>query len=119
MKRFIVIGLGLMMAAFTGCETTSVAPIAPGAAPLDQTSDEAGLWLQVDKMEARLKTAASVVRDPALNAYVREVTCKVTGPDYCKDLRIYIVDAPHFNASMAPNGMMQVGMDRPVAAGGK
>ena len=48
-----------------------------------------------------------LVRDPALNDYVRNVTCKVTG-DYCNDLRIYILDVPFFNASMAPNGVMMI-----------
>jgi predicted Zn-dependent protease len=47
------------------------------------------------------------VRDPALNAYVRSVLCKVTD-DYCRDVRVYIVDVPYFNASMAPNGAMMV-----------
>jgi len=28
--------------------------------------------------------------------------------DYCKDLRIYIIEMPYFNASMAPNGMLIV-----------
>ena len=42
-----------------------------------------------------------------LNAYVNSVACKVAG-GYCRDLRIYIVRSPFFNATMAPNGMMQI-----------
>ena len=47
------------------------------------------------------------VRDPALNAYVKNVACRAAEA-YCKDLRVYIMNVPAFNASMAPNGMMIV-----------
>ena len=33
--------------------------------------------------------------------------CKVTG-DYCRDMRVYLVDVPWFNASMAPNGALML-----------
>jgi predicted Zn-dependent protease len=73
----------------------------------DVSSDEAGLWMYMDRIENSLKTSGRVVTDPDLNAYVREVVCKVD-PVHCPDIRIYIVDTPNFNASMAPNGCMQV-----------
>jgi beta-barrel assembly-enhancing protease len=38
---------------------------------------------------------------------VKGVICKVA-PDRCDSIRLYIVDIPHFNASMFPNGAMQV-----------
>lgn len=61
----------------------------------------------MDQAEKEIRQAPVIVRDEALNAYVKEVACKVVG-DYCSDLRVYIVDAPVFNASMAPNGAMLV-----------
>jgi predicted Zn-dependent protease len=73
----------------------------------DMSSDEAGLWMYIDRIENSLKTSGRVVTDPDLNAYVRKVVCKVD-PVHCPDIRIYIVDTPNFNASMAPNGCMQV-----------
>jgi len=73
----------------------------------DSSSDEAGLWMYMDRIESRLKTSGQVVSDPALNAYVRQIVCKLDSV-HCADIRIYIVDTPHFNASMAPNGCMQV-----------
>jgi beta-barrel assembly-enhancing protease len=63
--------------------------------------------MYMDRVESKLKTSGRVVTDPALNAYVRQIVCKLD-PGRCPDIRIYIVDTPYFNASMAPNGCMQV-----------
>ncbi|MGH8049856.1 MAG: M48 family metalloprotease [Arenimonas sp.] len=76
----------------------------PGDRPASNT-DEAELWYIIDRQEEYLRNSPFLVRDPALNEYVRNVACKVAS-DYCKDLRIYILDVPFFNASMAPNGVM-------------
>lgn len=80
--------------------------IQPGQRPSIE-SDEAGLWMQMDQVEAGLRTSGQIVTDAPLNAYVREVVCRLAGP-YCADIRLYIVETPHFNASMAPNGTLQV-----------
>ncbi len=61
----------------------------------------------MDRVEESLKTSGYVVNDRELNAYVRELVCKLAA-EYCHDIRIYIVQTPQFNASMAPNGAMQV-----------
>lgn len=71
------------------------------------TTDEGGLWDSADKAEQQVKTSAELNTDPALNAYVREVTCKVA-KTYCDDIRVYVLDRPFFNASMAPNGYAEV-----------
>jgi predicted Zn-dependent protease len=73
----------------------------------DLSSDEAGLWMYMDRIESKLKTSGRVMTDPALNAYVRQIVCRLDSV-HCPDIRIYIVDTPNFNASMAPNGCMQV-----------
>ena len=70
--------------------------------------DERGLWMQVEEYEREMKHSTFVIRDPALNAYVRDVFCRTVGTAECKDVRIYLMRTPYFNASMAPNGMMQV-----------
>jgi len=61
----------------------------------------------MEKEEEALQRSPMRVRDPALNEYVRSVAC-TSAQDYCKDLRVYIMNVPAFNASMAPNGMMIV-----------
>ena len=92
------------------------APAAPAAAPSDsvpedyqpQDKDERGLWMQMDDAERQLKVSQLVIRDPALNDYVRTVFCRTVGQARCAPIRLYLIRTPHFNASMAPNGMMQV-----------
>jgi predicted Zn-dependent protease len=81
---------------------------APTAATGPQDADERGLWMQVEDAERKLKASNFVIRDPALNDYVRSVYCKAVGPSECGGVRIYITRTPFFNASMAPNGMMQI-----------
>jgi beta-barrel assembly-enhancing protease len=73
-----------------------------------QDEDERGLWMQMDEQEREIKNSKFLIRDAALNDYVRSVLCKAVGQDKCGATRIYIVRTPHFNASMAPNGMMVV-----------
>src|SRR5262249_45773957 len=94
-----------------GCaatQGTSPSPLdlAPGQRP-SPGSDEVGLWMQVERAEEALHTSGRVVTDPALTSYVRGVVCRVAGP-LCQDIRVYVLQSPGFNASMAPNGATQV-----------
>lgn len=107
----IALYLLVVCIACLSCATPRGAPgaledIKPNQRP-DPSSDEADLWFYMDQIESRLKTSGGVITDPALNSYVRDMVCKLA-PSYCADIRIYIVQTPHFNASMAPNGCMQV-----------
>ena len=63
--------------------------------------------MEVDEYENAVRSSALLVNDPDLNGYVRNAACRVAG-DYCGDLRVYVIRNPGFNASMTPNGMMQV-----------
>jgi len=81
-------------------------PRAPGQTPKLDTA-EAGMWDVFAKAEAEAKRSADLNADPAVNAYVREVTCRVAQA-YCPELRIYVMDRPIPNATMAPNGYGEV-----------
>ena len=95
---------GLLVA---GCGTTgSVQDIQPGERP-DLQTDEAGLWMKMDRVEAELRSSGQLVEDRKLNAYVRGIVCKLA-PEYCQDIRVYLVRTAGFNAAMAPNGAMMV-----------
>lgn len=83
------------------------AGLRPAGLRPDTSSPEAGLWTVSDKAENQAKQQAELNRDPALNEYVRSVACKVAAT-YCSELRVYVMDRPFFNASMAPNGYMEV-----------
>jgi predicted Zn-dependent protease len=73
-----------------------------------QTKDERGIWMESDEDERVLRDSALLIRDQALNQYVKNVLCREVGDDRCSSARIYIVEVPRFNASMAANGTMRV-----------
>ena len=103
-------GTGWLLALALAVATSPAAGELPDAAPGQRPppgTDEDELWYAMERSERELQQHPALVRDPALNAYVRDVACRVAA-DYCEDLRIYIVEQPWFNASMAPNGMMVV-----------
>jgi predicted Zn-dependent protease len=73
----------------------------------DMATDEAGLWAMMDRAEASLRRSPFLMRDSALRDYLKGVACKLGG-GHCADIRVYPVRTPFFNASMAPNGMLQI-----------
>lgn len=73
-----------------------------------QGIDELGIWREDDERERSLANSPIVIRDEALNNYVKGVLCKSVGDDRCNSVRIYILRVPLFNASMSPNGTMRV-----------
>ena len=108
--RFTALAMALSLAATQGvCAPASFAEDTlrkPGLRPSNDTA-EAGLWTLSDNAEINARQSAELNRDPALTEYVRTVACKVAA-GYCDDLRVYVMDRPFFNASMAPNGYMEV-----------
>ena len=80
--------------------------LSPGERP-PLATDEAGLWMQSDRLEQRLRTSGNLVRDQEINAYLQEITCNLAD-QYCGDIRVYLSRTPYFNAYMAPNGLMNV-----------
>ena len=94
-----------------GCTTPiggakKVKDIKPQETPPIETN-EAGLWMQMNNYEEKLKTSGSRLKDRDLEKYLKNILCNLT-PEYCKDIRVYIQDMPYFTAFMAPNGMMVV-----------
>ena len=112
----VVLALEPAMAEVAVGEEAAPQP-APGALAQDdpnfqlyqpQDADERGLWMEMNEAERDLKGSPAVIRDPELNAYVHDVLCRTTGQDECRNVRLYLVRTPYFNASMAPNGVMEV-----------
>jgi predicted Zn-dependent protease len=54
-----------------------------------------------------VKVSPALVKDEALNGYVKKIVCDLAGP-HCESLRLYIVEDPNNNALTAPNGMVIV-----------
>lgn len=103
----------LCLAAPASRAQTAKSKPAPPPAPYvgayqPQGLDEIGMWRMDDERERGLANSPLVIRDEALNAYVRKVLCTAVGADRCASVRIYIIRFPLFNASMTPNGTMQV-----------
>lgn len=73
-----------------------------------QNADERGMWMVDDESERVTRDSRLIIRDEALNSYVRSVLCRAVGDDRCGGVRIYILRVPIFNASMSPNGTMRV-----------
>jgi beta-barrel assembly-enhancing protease len=73
----------------------------------DVASDEGGLWAIMDREETKLRRSSFVIRDAAWREYIAGLTNRVAG-EHAADMRVYTVRTPMFNASMAPNGMMQI-----------
>ncbi len=106
--RLGIAAVFLMALLLAACATTTkpLPDMAPGTRPAIDT-DEAGLWMYMDKIEQNLRTSGRIETDAGLNRYVRGIICKLAS-EHCPDMRVYIVQTPHFNATMAPNGCMQV-----------
>ncbi len=107
-------------------QATPPGPTAPGAAapaspPFDASgwatpprftrpdlaSDEGGLWALMDREETRLRRSPFRIQDAALANYLGGVAARLAGA-HAADMRVYALRTALFNASMAPNGMMQL-----------
>lgn len=73
----------------------------------DLASDEGGPWALMDGQEAKLRHSSFMMHDAALHDYLQGIACRLAG-EHAPDVRVYPMHTPFFNASMAPNGMMQV-----------
>lgn len=83
-----------------------VPPYSHGYEP--RTVDERGLWMQADEDERIVRDSSLLMNDEALDRYVKGVLCEAVGQDRCNSVRVYVLEVPQFNASMAPNGTMRV-----------
>lgn len=108
-RRPFLLGCGcLALAAAAGVDAGEYDyQMPPRFARPEVGTDEGGLWGYMDREEQRLKRSSFLIRDPALHKYVSDIACRLAG-EHCPEMRVYLVRTPYFNASMAPNGMMQV-----------
>lgn len=96
---------GALALLLAGC-AAQVPRAEPGADASDQPA-EAGLRMVARQSEQAFAASGLRIEDQALADYVSRVNCRVAGP-YCPEIRVYTAAMPDFNASMAPNGFMQV-----------
>lgn len=102
----MMLGPLLAMAAAATQATAPLSTYTPAYEP--RTVDERGMWMEADERERKLRDSPLLIKDEELNNYVRGVLCRTVGEDRCKGVRIYILEIPAFNATMAPNGAMTI-----------
>jgi len=73
-----------------------------------QGVDERGMWMEADEEERLLRDSRFVITDSELQHYVRGIFCRTVGEERCRNVRVYVLRVPQFNATMYPNGMMTV-----------
>ena len=107
-RRSLLAGGGAAAAGLaTGVAQARILPrdmvplVGPGHRPVDK--DEQGMWQQMERVEAEIAGSNLLIKDPALNAYLRDLIGKVGGPA-TRDMRIYLARIPEFNAMMFPTG---------------
>jgi len=107
MKRSALVAAALISI----CASTTGAAQVPGVPPYQgvyepQGVDERGQWMMADERERRLRDSNLLIRDEALNDYVKGVLCRAVGDDRCRNVRIYILRVPLPNALMSANGTL-------------
>lgn len=111
-RRTMLAGAGALAAAgLTGIANARIKPsemvplIGPGFRPTDK--DEIGMWQQMERVEEEVAVSNLVMKDGGVDRYVRDLIGKVGGPA-AKDMRIYVLRVPEFNAMMFPSGFAVV-----------
>jgi predicted Zn-dependent protease len=110
-RSLLAAGGALAAATMTGVGQARIKPadmvplIGPGFKPAD--TDEQGLWQQMDRVEEEVAGSNLVMKNAGIDSYVRDLIGKVGGPA-ARDMRIYVVRIPEFNAMMFPSGFAVV-----------
>jgi predicted Zn-dependent protease len=101
------LGLGALAGLPTLAQDLSTIKVPPRFTRPAADTDEGGLWGLMDREEARLRRSPLTIKDKQLSAYLTDLVCRLSD-GHCPDIRVHAVRMPHFNAMMAPNGMMLV-----------
>src|SRR4030095_7581741 len=111
-RRSLLIGGGVAAASLTtGVAQARILPkdmvplIGPGFKPTD--TDEIGLWGLMDRVEEEVSGSNLLIKDPEIVSYLKDIIGHVGGPA-AKDMRIYLIHVPDFNAMMFPSGFAVV-----------
>ena len=101
------LGLGALAGLPAVAQDLSSIKVPPRFTRPPSDTDEGGLWGLMDREEAKLRRSPLTIKDDGLKTYLTDLVCRLTD-GHCPDIRVHAVRVPHFNAMMAPNGMMLV-----------
>jgi predicted Zn-dependent protease len=94
-------------AKLAGVDITKDPPLrTPGLKPKEKSLEE-GFWEESRKAETQAKTSGERTHHKELESYISELMQRII-PEYKSDTRVYVMERPFFNASMAPNGYTEV-----------
>jgi predicted Zn-dependent protease len=102
--------LAAMLAVIGAGSAAAFEPLTPSLAARHRPAadaTEAGLWMVSDQAEDATRTSPRRIHDAMLETYLYEIICRLA-KTYCDDIRVYVVRVPQFNATMMPNGAMQI-----------
>ena len=101
------LGLGALAGLPALAQDLTGKPIPPRFTRPAIDTDEGGLWGLMDREEQRLRRSPLTIRDPGLRDYLGGLVGRLA-ESHGPDIRVHAVRMPHFNALMAPNGMMLI-----------
>lgn len=96
---------GALLGGLAGC-AAEAPPVSPDSEKPVEPAEE-GLRMVSRLSEKSFATSGLRIDSPELADYLDRVTCRVA-EEHCPDIRPYGAGIPDFNASMAPNGFLQV-----------
>lgn len=106
----VLIGALMLMHGLYAFADEALAPVLPSIGANytpEPGTDEHEIWSSLEKVQQELERSPLVINDEAVNAYLKSILCRLDS-EVCKDIRIYVVRNPNFNAMMYPNGIMVV-----------
>jgi predicted Zn-dependent protease len=101
------LGLGALAGLPAWAQSLAGSPLPPRFTRPAADTDEGGLWGLMDREEVRLRRSPLTIKDEALQKYLTGLVGRLAD-SHSPDIRVMPVRMPHFNAMMAPNGMMLV-----------
>jgi hypothetical protein len=106
MARFLAAAAAVLLSSAAAAQDEPLPPFTFAYEP--QSVDERGMWGEADEREKLIKASELRIDDEKLTAYIKHVLCNTVGSDRCDGVRVYVLNIPAFNATMSPNGMMEV-----------
>lgn len=101
------LGLGALAGGSAFAQALAGGPLPPRFVRPASDTDEGGLWGLMDREETRLRRSPLTIKEPSLQGYLGGLVNRLAA-SHSPDIRVHAVRMPHFNAIMAPNGMMLV-----------
>jgi predicted Zn-dependent protease len=106
LKKLFCIGLTAIFL-FSGCTSGKIKPFQGQNKVQADTEGEKRLWSSAQKMDSAIRKSGQIYKDPALQAYLQEITDRLY-PDFKGKVCVQLLKDPILNAFALPNGSIYV-----------